>query len=385
MSPQITTEDVHEAIKARKIPQCYDQIAAQLETRHRLARGSVTGQRLSRHVKELVDAKDVIVVADPELVRELGSFPKHYPPQTKFFLPIEVARERIDAKVLARILKSNAATSKAAPGKTAVTNGASGKRAATKVTAGKATATKRTTGKAAASKPAAAKATTGKPAVDKTATGKTAAKPTRARATEPAASRKRATEEQPQPKTRAAAKSPEKSAARTGSAAKSASRAKSPAKTTTKPAENPRDSAPPEGEPKQPRHLRAVAEPDLDLLAAKAAAPAGLFAPAFSSGPDSTGPARTPEEMVVEITARVAAVFAKAARSLQTEVDDVLLPVNRKWQNGQLGPDGDGIARHLSALYELATSNAKALSEDARALTRGAAKRGQTTANTATA
>lgn len=100
MPPQIRREDVRNAIAARSVPQTFEQIARMLESSLNLPKDSVSPQSLSRTVRSLVEGGHVVTVTDQDLLTELGAFPKKYWHRTKFFLAIEVARERIDAKTL---------------------------------------------------------------------------------------------------------------------------------------------------------------------------------------------------------------------------------------------------------------------------------------------
>jgi len=111
MPQQISREDVRKAIASKPIPQTYEQIASGLERSLALPKGSVSPQSLSRTVKALVESGHVVTVADRALVQELGAFPLHWGPRTKFFLGIEAARKRIAEDTL-RELQEAAQTAK---------------------------------------------------------------------------------------------------------------------------------------------------------------------------------------------------------------------------------------------------------------------------------
>lgn len=282
MTGQITTADVRDAIEARRSPQCYEQIARAIELRLRLQAGSVTGQRLARHVKTLVADGAVVVLTAPSLVRQLGAFPQHYPPRTKFYCAIGVAEEKLGADTAAALVTP--------------------------------------------------------PPVEEM---KAASSASASVSPEPGADRASC------PKPERAAKAP---------IAKD--RACGPARP---------DVARQAGR-KSVRHLRAVGAPSLSFLAAQPDGAASAFAPQFSSGTDAGRREVPADQLLTEVTAHIAATFSDAARKLQAQADAAVLPLNKLWHEGKFGDDADYVARRLSELYDLATSNASALATDAAAI-----------------
>jgi hypothetical protein len=100
MPLDITAEDVLAVIDVRRAPLCSEQIAHALELKLRVGPGRVTLSKLAVPVRTLVDEGRIVLLTNRDQVRELGAFPQHFGPRTKFYLGVSIAQERLGPDAL---------------------------------------------------------------------------------------------------------------------------------------------------------------------------------------------------------------------------------------------------------------------------------------------
>lgn len=307
----ISIDTVREAIESRHVPQCYEQILHTVQNRLGPGTAKVSSQAVARHVRTLLGSGDVVELLDPAVVARLGAFPQHFRKSTKFFLGVDVARERLGNAAVGELLTRQHPAPP--PGLSDRTDAARAGAAPDEQAAPTLFELAATT---AEPPPSATRPETPREVAQIPAHAVHAVQPSR---------RRRGTADDT-PDT------PTTTAPRTGRLSAGASAP--PSRTGT------------------PHPLRARTPPKVVYGVTGTGTVVSSLQPQFSSGPPT--PAASAEQTLDEITARLAHILDDTARVLGDYADNTVLPLNRAWHDGDFGTDAPRVADRLSHLYTVA-------------------------------